>query len=1147
MSREPQRVVKIRRAYNRWVGDETLEDYALRFTARSFRKWSEIRIASTALGGISFLVLEAIGAVLMLRYGFVNAACAIAAVCSAMFIVGLPISYTAARYGVDIDLLTRGAGFGYLGSTITSLIYACFTFLFFALEATIMGQALSLYFDITLPLAYLISALAIIPLVTFGITAINRLQWFTQPIWLALLVLPYVFIAVRQPEAFSAFTGYVGEQATSGFNWLAFGSACGIALALIGQTGEQVDYLRFLPERTADNRVRWWAAVLAAGPGWVVLGGLKMFGGALLAFLAVRHGLPHASATEPTRMYDVAFGYVFSSPGLAMAATVLFVIVSQVKINVTNAYAGSLAWSNFFARVTRSHPGRVVWLVFNVLIALILLEMGVFHAIERVLGLYANVAAAWFGALAADLMINKPLGLSPRGIEFKRAHLYDLNPVGLGAFVLAGSVSLAAYGEVFGPAGHAAAPAIALVGAFVSAPSIAWFTRGRFYLARKPAAASELAPDNGRHARCALCGNRFEIDDMAGCPAYAGPVCSLCCSLDMRCGDRCRPHAHAAAQVESVLRAILPRSVLPHLYTRLVRYGLVLAVMAAVLVAALITVYLQVTPLVAVGQRHHLADIFLRTFFLMLVPVGILAWWLVLAREARNVAQQETSRQTQLLMREIAAHKRTDAKLAQAKAEAEAANRAKSRYISGLSHELRTPLNNVLGYTQLLLREPAMPPAHADKLATIQRSGEHLLALVDGLLDIARIEAGRVALNLGEIDTQGLLDQVDAMFAPQALAKGLDFVIEPSPRLPALVRGDLQRLRQILINLIGNAIRFTQTGSVRLRVGYASEVAAFEVIDTGPGIADDKREQIFLPFERMAEGSDGGIGTGLGLTICQLLTQLMGGDLTVRSNTPTGAHFALRVFLPNCTRRAGAQVPSQRIIGYEGPRRHVLIVDDREDQRRILRATLEPLGFALNECADGPEALHWLATERTDLILMDVALPAMDGFEAARMIRDRGLSEAPIMVVSANAYADNVARSRSAGCDAFLAKPIDINKLLDRLADLLRLQWQRDELDGGSKTAAPRIARVDDAPRKRPERSPLPAPLAARLASAINVGHMAGVLAEIAAIETAHPEYAPYLADLRDAARRHELIRLRRLAEESQAVETRNREEGAAT
>src|SRR5690606_9271693 len=179
-----QRIAAIRRDYNRWVADETMEDYALRYTPHSFRKWSEWRIANTALGAVSFLALEAIGGTLVLSYGFSNTLWAILAVGLVIFLTGLPISYYAARYGVDMDLLTRGAGFGYIGSTITSLIYASFTFLFFALEAAIMSLALQLYFQIPLALAYIISSLLIIPLVAYGITLISRVQMWTQPLWL---------------------------------------------------------------------------------------------------------------------------------------------------------------------------------------------------------------------------------------------------------------------------------------------------------------------------------------------------------------------------------------------------------------------------------------------------------------------------------------------------------------------------------------------------------------------------------------------------------------------------------------------------------------------------------------------------------------------------------------------------------------------------------------------------------------------------------------------------------------------------------------------------------------------------------------------------------------------------------------------------
>ena len=483
LSNGTQRIAKIRRDYNRWVADETLEDYALRFTPKSFRKWSELRIANTALGAVSFLALEAIGGALALSYGFTNTLWAILAVSLIIFLTGLPISYYAARYGVDMDLLTRGAGFGYIGSTITSLIYASFTFLFFALEAAIMALALELYFNIPLALAYVLCSILIIPLVTYGITLINRLQVWSQPVWLLLLLLPYVFVIIKNPQALSDLPSFAGREGEGGsFDLLSFGAACTVALALVTQIGEQVDYLRFLPEKTRANRKRWWAAMLMAGPGWIIPGALKMLGGAFLAFLALQHEIPMERAAEPTQMYLVAYSYVFSSPEWALGAMVLFVIVSQIKINLTNAYAGSLAWSNFFARVTHSHPGRVVWLVFNVAIALMLMELGVFDVIEQVLGLYANIAIAWIGALVADLVTNKPLGLSPRQIEFKRAHLYDINPVGVGAMLSASLLAILAHSGVLGALAQAASPMIALGTALVCAPLIAWLKIGRAHV-----------------------------------------------------------------------------------------------------------------------------------------------------------------------------------------------------------------------------------------------------------------------------------------------------------------------------------------------------------------------------------------------------------------------------------------------------------------------------------------------------------------------------------------------------------------------------------------------------------------------------------------------------------------------------------------
>lgn len=481
----PQRIVKVRRDYNSWVASETLEDYALRYTPQRFRKWSEWRVANTAFGAASFLILEAVGATLLVQYGFANAFWAILATGLIIFLAGLPISVYAARYGVDMDLLTRGAGFGYIGSTLTSLIYASFTFIFFALEAAVMAYALELALGIPPVWGYLVCALVVIPLVTHGVSAISRLQLWTQPLWLLMLVVPFAYVLVRDPGAFAGITHYNGAKGgAQGFNLHLFGAALTVGIALITQMGEQADYLRFMPARTAASRGRWWAGVLAGGPGWVVLGVVKMLGGAALAYLAITHMVPVERAVDPNQMYLAAYEYVFPNYGWAVAATALFVVISQLKINVTNAYAGSLAWSNFFSRVAHSHPGRVVWVVFNALIAFMLMEMNVFEALGDVLGLFANIAIAWMMAVVADLVINKPLGLSPPGIEFKRAHLWDINPVGVGAMALASLLSITAHLGVFGPLAQAFSALIALGTALVASPLLAWATGGRYYLAR---------------------------------------------------------------------------------------------------------------------------------------------------------------------------------------------------------------------------------------------------------------------------------------------------------------------------------------------------------------------------------------------------------------------------------------------------------------------------------------------------------------------------------------------------------------------------------------------------------------------------------------------------------------------------------------
>lgn len=261
--------MRIRRQYNRWVADQSLEDYALRFTGLSARRWSHARVANTAIGSISFLALEAIGGLITLQCGFFNAALAITVVCSLIFLTSLVVGYYAANYGLDIDLLTRGAGFGYLGSALSSLVYAIFTFIFFAIEASIMAVALERGFGTPLPIGYALSSIVIIPIVAYGITFISRLQLWTQPLWMALQLAPFLAIAWKAPDAFRVWTGFSGpSNEVHGFSLALFGASASVVFSLMGQIGEQADFLRFMPPRDRSTiDWRWWSAMLVGGPG----------------------------------------------------------------------------------------------------------------------------------------------------------------------------------------------------------------------------------------------------------------------------------------------------------------------------------------------------------------------------------------------------------------------------------------------------------------------------------------------------------------------------------------------------------------------------------------------------------------------------------------------------------------------------------------------------------------------------------------------------------------------------------------------------------------------------------------------------------------------------------------------------------------
>jgi signal transduction histidine kinase/DNA-binding NarL/FixJ family response regulator len=730
--------------------------------------------------------------------------------------------------------------------------------------------------------------------------------------------------------------------------------------------------------------------------------------------------------------------------------------------------------------------------------------------VDGILRIYANFAAGWIGALTADLVINKPLGLSPRYIEFRRAYLYDVNPVGVGALMLSIVTSSLAYFGVFGTAPQILAPFVALSTAFAAAPLIAWGTRGRFYLARS----GDDAIEGGKEWRCTICENIFEQADMAYCPAYAGPICSLCCTLESRCRDACKPQGRVAHQLFALLARVSPARVATALNTRAGRFaGIVLLcnLLTGLLLSFIYHQFRNVTP----AARQDVEATLWIVYLSLLLFSGIGAWLIVLAHESRRTAEAESTRQTAMLMDEIEAHRRTDAALQRAKEIAEAANLAKTRYIVGISHEIRTPLNSIFGYAQLLERGDMDSADNAVRV--IRRSSEHLSNLIDGLLDISKIENGMLRLNRDLVELGTFLDELVDMFRLQALAKGLDFLYERTPNLPAYVHADQKRLGQILINLLSNAIKFTERGMVRLTIRYRAQIAEFEITDTGPGIAGADLERIFEPFERGSHPAVRSIpGTGLGLTISKLLAHIMGGEVQIQSSTGAGSTFLLRLLLSDA-RPEIAQLPQPgRICDYVGPRRRILVADDDPLHLDLVQNLLRPLGFTVFMARDGKTSLELAAQCRPDLAMIDVSMPDLSGWTVAEELRAIGeLAQMRIMIVSANAqeYSSHAATPH----DAFIMKPVQLQRMLEQVGALLNLQWvyQPERAAGPAKTESATDGNA--APRPRHHIDDL-----YRLG---RIGHVRGIEAKLREIELEDSANESFTAHLRSLVSNFDLKR----------------------
>jgi signal transduction histidine kinase/CheY-like chemotaxis protein len=389
--------------------------------------------------------------------------------------------------------------------------------------------------------------------------------------------------------------------------------------------------------------------------------------------------------------------------------------------------------------------------------------------------------------------------------------------------------------------------------------------------------------------------------------------------------------------------------------------------------------------------------------------------------------------------------------LAVARDIAERANRAKSMFLANMSHELRTPLNAILGYAQLLKRDRTLSKWQLEASNTIQQSGEHLLMLIIDVLDLSKIDAGKIELQVRPIDMTSFLHGIANIIRIKAEEKALNFRCDIASDLPAFVQADPKRLRQILLNLLSNAVKFTDRGGVDLKVKGLSQSQGkvqirFEVWDTGTGIAAEQLERVFQPFEQVGDEQHRAGGTGLGLGISQQLARLMESEVRVESTLGQGSCFSfdLPALLADSVRTVSQM--SGQVTGYGGARKRVLVVDDMEANRSVLTETLKGLGFEVSEAVNGLEAVTFAQAGPPDLILMDIRMPVMNGIEAMHRLQEiPSLSMIPIVAVSAGVTQVEQAEGIKAGAKAFLRKPIETPYMLQAIGRLLGLTWIHEE------------------------------------------------------------------------------------------------------
>lgn len=394
------------------------------------------------------------------------------------------------------------------------------------------------------------------------------------------------------------------------------------------------------------------------------------------------------------------------------------------------------------------------------------------------------------------------------------------------------------------------------------------------------------------------------------------------------------------------------------------------------------------------------------------------------------------------IVKDISQRIESEVILKQAKEEAEQANQAKSAFLANMSHEFRTPLNGILGYTQILLKDETLSKKQLENIHIIHKSGEYLLTLINDILDIAKIEAGKIEIHPNEFNLLAFLKNITEPFAIQCKNKNILFVYKKSSDLPDTVFGDQKRLRQVLINLLGNAVKFTENGQVSFCVYYNNNKATFNIKDTGIGIAKVELQKIFQAFYRVLENNKQIEGTGLGLHISQTLVHMMGGDIQVESEINKGSHFWFCIDLPARTAKVILKEEKEvTVINKNNQSASILIADDQVENRRLLKKLLQPLHLNIIEAENGEQAIEKTFIYYPDIILMDYIMPITDGLYACKVIRDNpACQHIYIIMISAGVFGSQQEQAFQVGCNAFLEKPFDINKFMTYIKKGLHLE-----------------------------------------------------------------------------------------------------------